>query len=69
MSLRSSWLTYPSDRLSNPSPREDEWGGSYDNRMRFPVSIVEGIREACGDDFIIIYRLSMLDLIEQGSSW
>lgn len=51
------------------NPREDEWGGTYENRMRFPVSIVEGIREACGDDFIIIYRLSMLDLIEQGSSW
>ncbi|CAN0106684.1 unnamed protein product [Ascophyllum nodosum] len=37
--------------------------------MRFPVSIVKGIRQACGEDFIIIYRLSMLDLIEQGSSW
>lgn len=37
--------------------------------MRFPVSVVKGIREACGDDFIIIYRLSMLDLIEKGSSW
>ena len=49
--------------------REDEWGGSYENRMRFPVSIVKGIRQACGEDFIIIYRLSMLDLIEQGSSW
>ncbi|CAN0385209.1 unnamed protein product [Pylaiella littoralis] len=47
----------------------NEWGGSYENRMRFPVSIVKGIREACGEDFIIIYRLSMLDLIEQGSSW
>lgn len=49
--------------------REDEWGGSYTNRMRLPLSIVESIRKACGDDFIIIYRLSMLDLIEQGSSW
>ncbi|CAN0352744.1 unnamed protein product [Scytosiphon promiscuus] len=55
--------------VEHTNKREDEWGGSYENRMRFPVSIVKGIREACGEDFIIIYRLSMLDLIEQGSSW
>ncbi|CAM9206938.1 unnamed protein product, partial [Hapterophycus canaliculatus] len=55
--------------VEHTNKREDEWGGSYENRMRLPVSIVKGIREACGEDFIIIYRLSMLDLIEQGSSW
>ena len=49
--------------------RNDNYGGSYENRMRFPVEIVEKIREAVGKDFIIIYRLSMLDLVEKGSSW
>ncbi|MEU1039435.1 NADPH-dependent 2,4-dienoyl-CoA reductase [Streptomyces sp. NPDC005907] len=48
--------------------REDRWGGSYENRMRFPVEIVKRVREAVGDDFIIIYRLSMLDLVPGGSS-
>lgn len=47
--------------------RTDQWGGSLENRMRLPVSVVEGIRENVGDDFIIIYRLSMLDLVEDGS--
>lgn len=49
--------------------REDEWGGSYENRMRFPVEIVRRIRERVGPNFIIVYRLSMLDLVEGGSSW
>ena len=49
--------------------RTDDWGGSYKNRMRLPVAIVKSIREAVGNDFIIIYRLSMLDLVEKGSSW
>ncbi|MFF8864036.1 FAD-dependent oxidoreductase [Streptomyces sp. NPDC015139] len=48
--------------------REDRWGGSYENRMRFPVEIVKRVREAVGEDFIIIYRLSMLDLVPGGSS-
>ncbi|MFF3885752.1 FAD-dependent oxidoreductase [Streptomyces sp. NPDC001914] len=48
--------------------REDRWGGSYENRMRFPVEIVRRVREAVGEDFIIIYRLSMLDLVPGGSS-
>ncbi|WP_406369543.1 NADPH-dependent 2,4-dienoyl-CoA reductase [Streptomyces sp. NBC_00647] len=48
--------------------REDRWGGSYENRMRFPVEIVRRVREAVGDDSIIIYRLSMLDLVPGGSS-
>ena len=49
--------------------RYDEWGGSYEKRMRFPIEIVKSIREAVGKDFIIIFRLSMLDLVEQGSTF
>lgn len=49
--------------------RKDEWGGAYENRMRLPVEIVSRVREAVGRDFIIIYRLSMLDLIPDGSTW
>ncbi len=48
--------------------RTDEWGGSYENRMRLPVEIVRRVRENTGTDFIIIFRLSMLDLVEGGSS-
>ncbi len=48
--------------------RDDEWGGSYRNRIRFPVEIVRRVRERVGRDFIIIYRLSMLDLVEGGST-
>ena len=48
--------------------RVDEWGGTYENRMRFPVEIVKRTRQRVGADFIIIYRLSMLDLVEGGSS-
>ena len=49
--------------------RDDQWGGSADKRMRFAVEIVRRIREAVGKDFIIIYRLSMLELVEGGSDW
>ncbi|MEE2643904.1 MAG: 2,4-dienoyl-CoA reductase FMN-binding domain-containing protein, partial [Myxococcota bacterium] len=49
--------------------RADEWGGSYENRIRFPLEIVRQVRAAVGDDFILIFRLSMLDLVEGGSSW
>lgn len=49
--------------------RSDNYGGSYENRMRLPVDIVKQTREAVGTDFIIIYRLSMLDLVEKGSTW
>jgi 2,4-dienoyl-CoA reductase (NADPH2) len=48
--------------------RTDEWGGSYENRMRFPVEIVRRVRERVGEKFIIIYRLSMLDLVPGGST-
>ena len=48
--------------------RDDEWGGSYENRIRFPIEIVKRTRDLVGENFIIIYRLSMLDLVEGGSS-
>ena len=49
--------------------RTDQWGGSYENRIRLPIEIIERTREAVGRDFILIYRLSMLDLIPDGSDW
>jgi 2,4-dienoyl-CoA reductase (NADPH2) len=49
--------------------RADQWGGSFENRIRFPLEIVQGVRKAAGDDFILIYRLSMLDLVKGGSTW
>ncbi|MEU7006386.1 NADPH-dependent 2,4-dienoyl-CoA reductase [Streptomyces sp. NPDC046332] len=48
--------------------RTDRWGGSYENRVRFPLEIVRRIRERVGEDFIVIYRLSMLDLVPGGST-
>ncbi|MEU6082598.1 NADPH-dependent 2,4-dienoyl-CoA reductase [Streptomyces sp. NPDC047108] len=48
--------------------RDDRWGGAYSNRIRFPVEIVRRVRERVGPDFILIYRLSMLDLVPGGSS-
>ncbi|NEL41304.1 MAG: NADPH-dependent 2,4-dienoyl-CoA reductase, partial [Xanthomonas perforans] len=49
--------------------RNDAWGGDATKRMRFAVEIVRRIREACGPDFIIIYRLSLVDLVEGGNQW
>jgi 2,4-dienoyl-CoA reductase (NADPH2) len=49
--------------------RTDEWGGSSENRRRFPVEIVKAVRASVGPNFIIIYRLSMLDLVEGGQTW
>lgn len=49
--------------------RTDDWGGSYENRIRFPLEIVRRVRERVGPNFIIIYRLSMLDLVDGGSTW
>ena len=49
--------------------RTDRWGGSYENRMRLAVEIVRRVRDAVGPNFIIIFRLSMLDLVEGGSTW
>ncbi len=55
--------------VSKTNKRTDEWGGVYKNRIRFPLEIVRAVREKVGSDFIIIYRLSMLDLVEDGSTW
>jgi len=49
--------------------REDEWGGAYENRMRLPVEVVRRVRAAVGQDFIVIYRISLIDLIPDGSTW
>ena len=49
--------------------RTDCWGGSFENRIRLPVEIVARTRQAVGRDFILIYRLSMLDLVPEGSDW
>ncbi|MEU8530233.1 NADPH-dependent 2,4-dienoyl-CoA reductase [Streptomyces sp. NPDC048629] len=53
---------------SATNQRTDRWGGSYENRVRFPLEIVRRIRERVGEDFIVIYRLSMLDLVPGGST-
>lgn len=49
--------------------RDDEWGGSFENRSRIAIEIVNAVRQKVGADFIIIFRLSMLDLVEGGSNW
>ncbi len=55
--------------VTHTNRRTDRWGGSYENRMRLPVEVVRRVREAVGPDFILIYRLSMIDLIPEGSTW
>ncbi len=55
--------------VTHTNKRTDEWGGSYENRMRLPLDVVRRVREAVGSDFILIYRLSMIDLVPDGSSW
>ena len=55
--------------VTKTNRRTDEWGGSYENRIKFPIEIVRRTRERLGKNFIIIYRLSMLDLVDDGSSW
>ena len=55
--------------VSKTNIRTDDWGGSFENRIRFPVEIVRHVRQKAGSDFIIIYRLSMIDLVKKGSSW
>ena len=55
--------------VRHTNKRTDQWGGNYENRMRFPLEIVSAIRQKVGNDFILIFRLSLLDLIPEGSSW
>ncbi|WP_300069175.1 NADPH-dependent 2,4-dienoyl-CoA reductase [uncultured Ruegeria sp.] len=54
--------------VTHTNKRTDRWGGSYENRMRLPIDVVRRTREAVGTDFIIIYRLSMIDLVPNGST-
>jgi 2,4-dienoyl-CoA reductase (NADPH2) len=49
--------------------RTDQWGGSYENRMRFPVEVIRRVRAAVGDDFIVIFRIAAMDMLEGGMSW
>ncbi|WP_112321142.1 NADPH-dependent 2,4-dienoyl-CoA reductase [Oceanibium sediminis] len=55
--------------VTHVNKREDDWGGSYENRMRFALEVVRACRAAVGEDFILIFRLSMIDLIPNGSTW
>ncbi|SMC60311.1 NADPH-dependent 2,4-dienoyl-CoA reductase [Primorskyibacter flagellatus] len=54
--------------VTHTNKRTDRWGGSYENRMRLPVEVVRRVRQAVGPDFILIYRLSMIDLVPNGST-
>ena len=55
--------------VRHTNKRTDDWGGSYANRMRLPVEVVRRVRAAVGRDFLIIYRISLIDLVPDGSSW
>ncbi len=55
--------------VRHTNKRTDRWGGSYENRMRLPVEVVRRVREAVGPDFIVIYRISLIDLVPDGSTW
>ncbi|WP_374496919.1 oxidoreductase [Vogesella indigofera] len=55
--------------VRHTNKRTDDWGGSFDNRIRFALEVLRAVRAAVGAEFIIIYRLSMLDLVNDGSSW
>ncbi len=55
--------------VTHTNKREDRWGGSYENRMHLPIEVVKRVRKTVGKDFIIIYRLSMIDLIPNGSTY
>ncbi len=55
--------------VARTNKRKDRWGGEYANRMRFPVETVRRVRRAVGDDFLIVFRLSLIDLVPDGSTW
>jgi 2,4-dienoyl-CoA reductase (NADPH2) len=55
--------------VTHTNRRSDRWGGPYENRMRLPVEVVRRVREAVGPDFILIYRISLIDLVPDGSTW
>ncbi|MBK6737683.1 MAG: NADPH-dependent 2,4-dienoyl-CoA reductase [Haliea sp.] len=55
--------------VAKTNQRTDQWGGSYENRMRFPVEVVRRIRAAVGEDFIVIFRIAAMDMLQGGMSW
>ncbi|MBT5134812.1 MAG: NADPH-dependent 2,4-dienoyl-CoA reductase, partial [Halieaceae bacterium] len=55
--------------VEKTNQRTDEWGGSYENRMRFPLEVVRRIRAAVGDDFIVVFRIAAMDMLQGGMSW
>ncbi|MFM7708625.1 MAG: 2,4-dienoyl-CoA reductase FMN-binding domain-containing protein, partial [Gammaproteobacteria bacterium] len=55
--------------VSHTNKRDDRWGGPYEQRMQLPVEIVSRVREAVGKDFILIYRISLIDLVPDGQDW
>ena len=55
--------------VCHTNKRSDRWGGTYENRIRFPLEVLKRIRKEVGKNFLIIYRLSLIDLIPEGSSW
>src|SRR6056297_796323 len=55
--------------VTHTNKRTDRWGGSYENRMRLPVEVMRRVRQAVGPDFIVIFRLSMIDLVPNGSTF
>ena len=55
--------------MERTNQRHDRWGGSYENRMRFPLEVMRRIREAVGDDFILIFRIAAMDMLDGGMSW
>ena len=55
--------------IERTNQRTDEWGGSFENRMRFPVEVVRRVREAVGPDFIVVFRIAAMDMLEGGMAW
>jgi 2,4-dienoyl-CoA reductase (NADPH2) len=55
--------------VEKTNQRTDQWGGSYENRMRFSVEVIRRVREAVGKDFIVIFRIAAMDMLEGGMSW
>ena len=55
--------------VEKTNQRPDQWGGSYENRMRFPLEVVRRVRETVGDDFIVIFRIAAMDMLQGGMSW
>lgn len=55
--------------VEKTNQRQDQWGGSYQNRMRFPLAVIRRVREAVGPDFIVIFRIAAMDMLQGGMSW